>query len=222
MDPHNISDEERQAIFELQSSDAESSTDEEQEVPIEDRNSTGNSSIWTAVSNILNFVEGIGFLALPYAIKLGGITLIVAFLILPICSWYTGKLLVECLYDGDEKNKRVRARSTLKELGEIILPKYGGYVVTFFETSALFLGSVSYLVVCGSLMSHTIPTIPMAAWICIAGVIVFPTTFLKSMTEIGWLSIISVAALISVVVTVLWYGLDHMIKWDVQSVLFLE
>lgn len=69
-------------------------------------------------------------------------------------------------------------------------------------------------------MSHTIPSIPMAAWICIAGVIVFPTTFFKSMTEIGWLSIVSVAALILVVVTVLWYGLDHMIKWDVQSLLF--
>ena len=74
---HNISDEERQAIFELQSSDAESSTDEEQEVPIEDRNSTGSSSLWIAVSNILSYVEGIGFLALPYVIKLGGITVIV-------------------------------------------------------------------------------------------------------------------------------------------------
>ena len=122
MDPRNISDEERQAIFELQSSDAESSTEEEQDVPIEDRNSTGNSSLFKAVFNILSFVEGIGSLALPYAIKLGGITIIVAFLILPICSWYTGKLLVECLYDGDEKNKRVRTRSTFKELGEIILP----------------------------------------------------------------------------------------------------
>ncbi|XP_044181422.1 vesicular inhibitory amino acid transporter-like [Acropora millepora] len=217
---HNISDEERQAILELQSSDAESSTDEEQEVPIEDRNSTGNSSLCKAVSNILSFVEGIGFLALPYAIKLGGITIIVAFLILPIFSWYTGKLLVECLYDGDEKKKRVRTRSTFKELGEIILPKYGGYVVTCFENWSLFLGCVSYVVLCGSLMSHTIPSIPMTAWICIAGVIVFPTTFLKSMTEIGWLSIISVAALISVVVTVLWYGLGHMNKWDIKSVLF--
>ncbi|XP_074608298.1 vesicular inhibitory amino acid transporter-like [Acropora palmata] len=220
MDPHNISDEERQAILELQSSDAESSTDEEKEVPIEDRNSNGSSSLCKAVSNILSFLEGIGFLALPYAIKRGGIAIIAAFLILPICSWYTGKLLVECLYDGDEKKKRVRTRSTFKELGEIILPQYGGYVVTFFEKWCLFLGSVSYLVLCGSLMSHTIPSIPMTAWICIAGVIVFPTTFLKSMTEIGWLSIISVAALISVVVTVLWYGLDHMNKWDVQSVLF--
>jgi len=219
MDPHNISDEERQVILE-QSSDAESSTDEEQEVPMEDRNSTGNSSLFKAVSNILSFVEGVGFLALPYAIKLGGITLIVAFLILPICSWYTGKLLVECLYDGDEKKTRVRTRSTFKELGEIILPKYGGYVLTVLAQMDFFLSSVSYLVLCGSLMSHTIPSIPMAAWICIVGVLVFPTTFLKSMTEIGCLSIVSVAALISVVVTVLWYGLGHMNKWDIESVFF--
>ncbi|XP_015777197.1 PREDICTED: vesicular inhibitory amino acid transporter-like [Acropora digitifera] len=220
MDPHSISDEERQVILELQSSDAESSTDEEQEAPMEDRNSTGNSSLFKAVSNILSFVEGVGFLALPYAIKRGGITIIAAFLILPICSWYTGKLVVECLYDGDEKKTRVRTRSTFKELGEFILPKYGGYVLTVLAQMDFFLSSVSYLVLCGSLMSHTIPSIPMAAWICIAGVIVFPTTFLKSMTEIGWLSIISVAALISVAVTVLWYGLGHMNKWDIKSVLF--
>ncbi|XP_067045800.1 vesicular inhibitory amino acid transporter-like [Acropora muricata] len=220
MDSHNLSEEESQAIFELQSSDAESSTDEEQTVSIEERNSTGNSSFWKAVSNIMNFIEGIGFLALPYAIKRGGIAIIAAFLILPLCSWYTGKLLIECLYDGDKNKKRVRTRSTFKELGEILLPKYGGYVYTVLVQMDFFLSSVSYLVLCGSLMSHTIPSIPMAAWICIAGVIVFPTTFLKSMTEIGWLSIISVVALISVVVTVLWYGLDHMIKWDVQSVLF--
>ena len=220
MDPHNIPDENRQAIFELQSSDAESSTDEEQDIPVEDRDSTGNSSLWKAVSNILSFVEGVGFLALPYAIKRGGIAIMVAFFILPICAWYTGKLLVECLYDGDEKKKRVRTRSTFKELAEILLPKYGGYVITFFEQLCLFLGSVSYLVLSGSLMSHTIPAVSMAAWICIAGVIVFPTTFLKSMTEIGWLSITSIAALISVVVTVLWYGLGHMNNWNVQSVLF--
>ena len=220
MDCHNLSEEESQAILELQSSDAESSTDEEQTVSTEERNSTGNSSFWKAVSNIMNFIEGIGFLALPYAIKRGGIAIIAAFLILPLCSWYTGKLLIECLYDGDKNKKRVRTRSTFKELGDILLPKYGGYVYTILVQMDFFLSSVSYLVLCGSLMSHTIPSIPMAAWICIAGVIVFPTTFLKSMTEIGWLSIISVAALISVVVTVLWYGLDHMIKWDVQSVLF--
>ena len=220
MDSHNLSDEESQAILDLQSSDAESSTDEEQNVSIEERNSTGNSSLWKAIFNIMNFIEGIGFLALPYAIKRGGIAIMVAFLILPICSWYTGKLLIECLYDGDEKKKRVRTRSTFKELGEILLPKYGGYLFAVLVQMDFFLSSVSYLVLCGSLMSHTIRAVPMAAWICIAGVVVFPTTFLKSMTQIGWLSITSIAALISVVVTVLWYGLGRMNKWNVQSVLF--
>ena len=98
MNSDDLSDEEREAILELQSSDAELSTDDELNFPIEDRSShqssTGNSSLWKSVANILNYIEGIGFLALPYAIKRGGIAILVAFLILPVCTWYTGKIRV--------------------------------------------------------------------------------------------------------------------------------
>ncbi|XP_068705020.1 vesicular inhibitory amino acid transporter-like [Montipora foliosa] len=226
MNSDDLSDEEREAILELQSSDAELSTDDELNFPIEDRSShqssTGNSSLWKSVANILNYMEGIGFLALPYAIKRGGIAILVAFLILPVCAWYTGKILIACLYDTDEKNRKVRSRSTFKELGEVLLPKYGGYVFTVFVNLGLFFSSVSYLVLCGSLMSHSLPSVPltMTAWICLAGVVVFPTTFFSSLKEIGWLSIISVVALISVVITVLWYGMSHMEKWNLESILF--
>ncbi|XP_068705957.1 vesicular inhibitory amino acid transporter-like isoform X2 [Montipora capricornis] len=226
MNSDDLSDEEREAILELQSSDADWSTDDELDFPIEDRtlhqSSTGDSSLWKSVANIINFIEGIGFLALPYAIKRGGIVVLVAFLILPVCSWYTGKLLIECLYDTDEKNRKVRSRSTFKELGEILLPKYGGHVITVFVQLDFFLSSVSYLVLCGSLMNESLPSVPltMNAWICLAGVVVFPTTFLNSLKDIGWLSIISVVALISVVITVLWYGMSHMDKWNLESVLF--
>ena len=227
MNSGDLSDEDREAILELQSSDAESSTDDEFEIPIENRSShqgssSGNLSVWKSVANLINYMEGIGFLALPYAIKRGGITILVAFLILPVCAWYTGKLLIECLYDTDKKNRRVRSRSTFKELGEILLPKYGGYVFTGFVQLGLFFSSVSYLVLCGSLLSNSLPSVPltMTAWICLAGVVVFPTTFLNSMKEIGWLSMISIVALISVVITVLWYGMAHMDKWNLESVLF--
>ena len=116
----------------------------------------------------------------------------------------------------------MRSRSTFKELGEILSPKYGGHVITVFIQLVLFLCSVSYLVLCGSLMSHTLQSVPltMTAWVCLAGVVVFPTTFLNSLKEIGWLSIVGVAALISVVITVLWYGITHVDKWNLESVLF--
>ena len=109
MNSDDLSDEEREAILELQSSDAESSSDDEFDSPIEDGTlhqiSTGNSSLWISVANIVNYMEGVGFLALQYTIKRGGIVVLVAFLILPVCLWYTGKLLIECLYDTDKKKE---------------------------------------------------------------------------------------------------------------------
>ena len=172
----------------------------------------------------LNFIEGLGFLALPFALKTGGIVVMVAFFIIPICLWYTGKLLIECFYDKDEKERRVRARSTFKELGEVLSHRYGGYIVTVFVQLDLYLAPVSYLILCGSLMSHALPSVPLTviAWTCIAGVAVFPTTFLKSLSDIAWLSVVSVIALISVLISVLWYGAKHMAEWDLDTILFWD
>ena len=224
----DLLDIEREASEELllQSSDAESSTDD---VTSSTRTSShkfspDSSSVWKSVVNIVNFIEGLGFLALPFALKEGGIVVMVGFFIIPICLWYTGKVLIECFYDTDEKQRRVRARSTFKELGEVLSLRCGGYVVTAFVQLDLYLAPVSYLILCGSLMSHALPSVPLSviAWTCIAGVAVFPTTFLKSLSDIAWLSVVSVVALISVLISVFWYGAKHMNEWDLDTILFWD
>jgi len=184
MDESDLSDEEHEVILELQSSDVESSTDDEFASSANKRSpysSPDSVPVWKAVVNIVNFIEGLGFLALPYAVRKGGTVVIVAFFIIPVCLWYTGRVLIECLYDTDEKQRRVRVRSAFNELGEILLPKYGGYILAAFVHLDVFLISVSYLILCGSLMSHALPSVPLTvtAWTCIAGVVVLPTTFLS-------------------------------------------
>ena len=129
MDHSNLSSEEYELIIELQSSDAESSSDDDVTSLANKHSphtSIGTASVWKSVVNTVNWIEGIGFLALPYAVKEGGIAVILAFLIIPVCLWYTGKILIECLYDTDKKQRRLKVRSTFKELGEILLPKDGG------------------------------------------------------------------------------------------------
>ena len=227
MDESDLSDEDREAILELQSSDAESSTDDDMTTLANKsypHSSPESASVWKSVVNIVNFIEGIGFLALPYAVKEGGIVIMVAFFIIPVCLWYTGNVLIECLYDTDEKQRKVRVRSTFKELGEILLPKYGGYIITAFVQLDVFLASVSYLILCGSLMSHSLPSVPLTvfAWTCIAGVMALPTTFLKSLTEIAWLSAVSIVALTSVLISVLWYGAEHMDERNLDTILFWD
>ena len=172
----------------LQSSDAESSSDDELVLPsnkkVSSDPSSGDSSVCKAASNLVNFMEGIGFLAVPYALKEGGITTMVMFIIIPIIMWYLGTVLTECLYDEDEQGNRHRARSGYKDLGDVLLPKYGGYIVSFIIQLDVFLMAVSYLVLFGSVMHHDLPSVPITErmWIGIAGGLVLPTVFVKSLS----------------------------------------
>ena len=212
----------------LQSSDAESSSDDEL-VPSSNKkvwrdNSSGDSSVWKATANLLNFIEGIGFLAVPYALKEGGITAMGMFIIIPIIMWYTGKILTESLYDEDEQGNKHRVRSGYKDLGDVLLPKYGGYVVSGIIQLDLFLMAVSYLVLFGSVMRHDLPSLPVTErlWIGIAGGLVLPTVFLKSLSQIAWLSATSVIALIAVLVCVSCYGAENTDEWDLTTIVFWD
>ena len=104
--------EEAVIVSSLQSSDADGSSEED---VTPNPSKTGlqplpsDVPMWKAVINIVNYIEDKGFLALPYALKKGGIAAIIAFLIIPIILWYTGKILIECLYD-EKGARKISAR----------------------------------------------------------------------------------------------------------------
>ena len=220
--------EEAEILTLLQSSDAESSSDDELALPpnkkVSSDPSSGDSSVWKAAANLVNFMEGIGFLAIPYALKEGGITAMVMFIIIPIIMWYNGTVLTECLYDEDEQGNKHRARSGYKDLGDVLLPKYGGYIVSGIIQLDLVLTAISHLVLFGSVMRHDLPSVPITErmWIGIAGGLVLPTVFLKSLSQIAWLSATSVISLIVVVVYVLWYGAANTNEWDLSTILLWD
>ena len=88
----------------------------------------------------------------------------------------------------------------------------------------VFLMAVSYLVLFGSVMRNALPFVPITErmWIGIAGGLVLPTVFLKSLSQIAWLSATSMIALIAVVVYVLWYGAENTDEWDLSTLLFWD
>lgn len=91
------------------------------------------------------------------------------------------------------------------------MPKYGGKILAWNQDIVFIILASSYLILCGSLMSHALASVPLsqAAWTCCAAVIVLPTVFLKSYPQIAWLSTVSVLAICLTVAITLWYGLDH-------------
>ena len=135
---------------------------------------------------------------------------LVAFTISPIILWYSGTIFTECLYDEDGQGRKIRIRSGYKDLGEALLPRYRGILLSAFIQIDLSCLSVAYLVVLGSAIHHSLHLYPSHSWsglTCIAGGLVLPATFLtESLSPIAWLSVISVFALVAVVVAVVWYG----------------
>lgn len=108
-----------------QSSDAECSSDDDRTSPSDKSTSKDpspcDSSVWKAEANLVNYIEGIGFLAIAYALKEGGMAAIVAFIIVPIILWYMGTILTECLYDEDDLGARRRVRSGYQDFGDALV-----------------------------------------------------------------------------------------------------
>ena len=73
-----------------------------------------------AVQAFLNILCGLeGTFGLPYAIRRGGYAAIVAILLLPILTYYTGRILIDCLYEGDKVfARRVRVRTKYADIGK--------------------------------------------------------------------------------------------------------
>ena len=226
-----VSESDEETVLELQSSDAESSSDDESvssENYIETESAAsppeGTSSTWKATMNLINFIEGVGLLALPYSIKKGGITAVISLFLLPIITWYAGKVLAESLYDSDEKKGKIRARSTWKEIGDAIYPKYAGKIVAWNQDIGFVFAAVGYLILCGSLTSHALPTVPLSqtSWTCFAALLILPTMFLKSYSQIAWLSTISIVAIGLTTALTVWYGVKNLDNWDPRTLLFWD
>jgi vesicular inhibitory amino acid transporter len=72
---------------------------------INDKLEKNKSSLWKSVCNLIVTLEGMGLLSLPYVVQQGGWPAVAALTIVPFICYYTGKILVECLYDVHKDNK---------------------------------------------------------------------------------------------------------------------
>lgn len=193
---------------------------------VEEANATekkDQSSVLKTTLNVLNCMEGVGFLALPYTILQGGIAAVIGFFTIPFISGYTANLLVQCLYETNEDEEKIRVRSSYQEIGlRCWAPLHT--VVSVLIGFLLFSIVVSYVVLFSSLMHHTFPRVPLSEslWACIAIAIVLPTVFLEYLSKIAWLSLVGILALLGSVCLCLTYEFQAVNKWDVKSFLFWD
>ncbi|PFX17200.1 Vesicular inhibitory amino acid transporter [Stylophora pistillata] len=64
-----------------------------------EKESSKNTSALQAAWNVLNLIQGTGTLGVPFAVMQGGYMSLVAIALISIITNYTGKLIIECLYE---------------------------------------------------------------------------------------------------------------------------
>ena len=182
---------------------------------------TDKSPLWKAVVNLMSDIEGTGLLALPYVIAQSGLVAIAAMAVVPFIAFYTGTILIDCLYDKNDTGERVRVRSNYKQLGEACSPRFGGTIVSAIQLVDLFLLASLYLVLCASLSTGIFPDLPLSdkVWMLIAAALGLPTLFVKNLSQVAWMSLLSVIALMIAVVSVLAYGIAHESSWTPREIL---
>lgn len=208
--------------YEGNNSDVNSGSSYDEETKLVDSAEHELMPMWKAAANFICDVEGTGLLGLPYAVLNGGVFALAALIIVPVICCYTGNIMVQCLY-GDIPTpfgRKPRLRSSIEELGEACWPGIGRKVVLALQNTELLMLSASYLVLCGTFLDYAFPALPFTKilWSCIGAAVVLPTVFLKSLSNVAWLSLIGIVSVLVPVGSVLWYGLSHSSGWQLSSI----
>ena len=99
--------------------------------------------------------------SLPYAVLHGGYYALIAMVGVAWICCYTGKILVDCLYEEDSNGVRTRVRDSYMAIARVGFgERYGGMVVSGAQLIELLMTCILYIVLCGDLMVGRWPTLP--------------------------------------------------------------
>lgn len=179
------------------------------EKPSDDRRASAFLAGW----NVTNLIQGTGILGVPYAVRMGGWAAVAANAIIAFLCCYTGKLLIECLYEKSKRTGQVkRVRVNYPEVGEAVWPGWGNRIVSIVQFCEMFGGVISYLVLLGTIFSdimYKYAPFDIYTWCTISACIALPGLFVRRVSVIAWISMISVFALMSSILTIIIYSITQ-------------
>ncbi|EEF39930.1 amino acid transporter, putative [Ricinus communis] len=160
--------------------------------------------------NGVNTLTGVGILSIPYALSQGGwLSLILLFVVAILC-WYTGLLLRRCM-DADPVIK------TYPDIGERAFGYKGRALVSIFLYLELYLVAVEFLILEGDNLNKLFPdliSLKLAGlkiggkrgFILLTALVILPTTWLRSLGMLAYVSAGGVFATFVLLACVIWDG----------------
>ncbi|CAL5059800.1 unnamed protein product [Urochloa decumbens] len=162
-----------------------------------------------AVVNGINVLCGVGILSTPYAVKQGGWLGLVILCLFGILAWYTGVLLRRCL---DSKE----GLETYPDIGHAAFGTTGRIAISIILYVELYACCIEYLILESDNLSKLFPNAHLTIgsltlnshvfFAILTTIIVMPTTWLRDLSCLSYLSAGGVIASILGVICLFWVG----------------
>ncbi|XP_074581609.1 amino acid transporter AVT1C-like [Curcuma longa] len=168
-----------------------------------------NCSYGQAVLNGINVLCGVGILSTPYAVKEGGWLGLSILLIFSVLAWYTGILLRYCL-DSEE------GLETYPDIGQAAFGTTGRFAISIVLYLELYACCVEYIILERDNLSSLFPNAQLELgglhmdspllFAILTTLLVLPTTWLRDLSVLSYLSVGGVIASVLAVLCLFWVG----------------
>ncbi|KAG6426275.1 hypothetical protein SASPL_110496 [Salvia splendens] len=167
------------------------------------------ASFITTCFNGLNALTGIGLLSIPYALSQGGWLSLITLIGIAMICFYTALLLKKCM----DSNSLIK---TYPDIGEHAFGKKGRALISIFMYLELFLLAVEFLILEGDNLHKLFPYTNVRVWgktiggkpifIILTALVMLPTTWLRDLSLLAYVSAGGILASLILVATVFWIG----------------
>ena len=168
--------------------------------------------------NVTNAIQGMFIVSLPYAVYHGGYWAIIAMVGISYICCYTGKILVECLYE-----EGVKVRYSYNDVAdEVFGKKIGGRIVNAAQLIELAMTCILYVVLCGDLLigAFEYGWIDTRSYMMLCGILLLPCAFLKNLKAVSNLSFWNGVVHIIINVLIIVYCMLNIQNWAFSKVTF--
>ena len=168
---------------------------------------------------LLSSFQGMFIVTFPYTVLQGGYLAIFCMMFAAVVCCYTGKILVDCLYDENELGVRQRVRTSYVGIAEEVWGKrIGGRIVNVAQMIELLMTCILYVLLCGDLVNGTFEEngspLDLSTWIMICGILLLPCALLKSLRHVSWLSFWCTVAHMFINAIIIIYCLTRAAHWQ--------
>ncbi|CAL4962802.1 unnamed protein product [Urochloa decumbens] len=172
--------------------------------------SYGGASFSRTCLNLTNAVSGIGVLSMPYAVAQGGWASLALFALVGALCYYTGTLIERCMRADPD------AIRSYPDIGEFAFGPGCRRTIALFMYVELYLVAISFLVLEGDNLHKLFPGAAVELlgcrlegkqlFIALAAAVVLPTTWLKNLGVLAYVSAVGLVASAALTASLVWAG----------------